>query len=328
MAVRNLTEALDNLYTSTWQNKKMEAADNIFDATPFWFWMKSKGRLKSEIGGRFIQEPVIYAKSERTKFIGKGGTTELNENEFMTDTNWDWRYLTDSIVRYHVDEHRNRGKHKIISLMNAKLENSEASMVDKMEEVLFSNNALTAGQQALSFNSLDDLVADDPTTGTVGDINAATYSWWRNKFNDMASTSFSVSGVTTMRTMLNDCGQNKKNDFPDIIVSGQTPYEYYEDAVGEQKRIVNKTLGDAGFESIQFKGIPMIWSPQCSATRMYFLNTRDLRFRYDPMVFFDMTDWKAIPNQVNDRVAQVMVAGNLVCRRRRTSGVIFGIDTE
>ena len=33
-----LTEQLDNLYTTTWQNMKSVVGDNIFDATPFWFW--------------------------------------------------------------------------------------------------------------------------------------------------------------------------------------------------------------------------------------------------------------------------------------------------
>ncbi len=61
---------------------------------------------------------------------------------------------------------------------------------------------------------------------------------------------------------------------------------------------------------------------------MYFLNTKDIKFRYDPQIFFDMTEWKPIPEQVNDRVAQIMLAGNLVARRRRTSGVIHTIDTE
>ena len=110
-------------------------------------------------------------------------------------------------------------------------------------------------------------------------------------------------------------------------MSGQTPYEFYEDSVTEQKRIVNKKLGDAGFENIQFKGVPMIWSPQCANTRMYFLNTNYLWFVYDPAMFFDMTEWKPIPEQVNDRAAQIVTAGELITNRRRAQGVLHTIDT-
>ena len=49
--------------------------------------------------------------------------------------------------------------------------------------------------------------------------------------------------------------------------------------------------------------------------------------KYDPSVFFDMTSWKDIPDQINDRVAQVVLAGNLVTSRRRVHGVLHTIDT-
>ena len=90
---------------------------------------------------------------------------------------------------------------------------------------------------------------------------------------------------------------------------------------------MNKKLGDAGFTNIEFKGTPMVWSPACANTRMYFLNTNFLYFTYDPMLNFDMTEWKAIPAQINDRAAQIITAGNLMTSRRRTHGVVWGIDT-
>lgn len=328
MPVQTLSEALDNLYTTTWQNMKSEAVDQIFDATPFWFWLKDNGGLESTEGGRFLTEPLQYAKSERVKFIGKGGTMELSENEFLTEAVDDWRYLADSIVRFGTDEQKNRGKNQIINLMQAKLDNSKMSLEDKMEEVLCNNSGLSTSQQALAFNDLLTLIADDPTASTtVHGINQNTYSWWRNQSTNMTGESFSVYGRSRMRTLLNDCANNKKSDMPDFILAGQTPYEYYEESTEEQKRIVNQKLGDAGFENIQYKGIPMVWSPQVADTRMYFLNTRFLKFKYDPMMNFDMTEWKPIPEQVNDRAAQIVVAGNLMTSRRRVHGVLYNIDT-
>lgn len=324
MPVQTLSEALDNLYTTTWQNMKKAATDQIFDATPFWFWMKKSGQMESVAGGRFITEPLRYTKSERVKFIGKGGTVSLSDQEMLTVGQWEWRYLVDSIVRFGTDDQKNRGKNMIMSFMNAKLENSKDSMSDKMEETLFADNSA----DALAWHGLQEVIPDDPTTNnSYGGINNNTYEWWRNKTKDMTGLSFAVQGHAQMRTMLNNCGNNLASDAPDLIVSGQTPYEYYEDSVLEQKRIVNKSLGDAGFDNIQFKGRPMIWSGQAANTRMYFLTTKHLKFVYDPMMNFDMTEWKSIPDQVNDRAAQIIIAGQLVSRRRRTMGVLHTIDT-
>jgi hypothetical protein len=37
-----------------------------------------------------------------------------------------------------------------------------------------------------------------------------------------------------------------------------------------------------------------------------------------------MTEWKSIPGQVNDRVAQILVAGNLISPNPRNLGVLTG----
>ncbi len=323
MAVNTLSESLDNLYTTTWQNMKSEVIDNIFDATPFWFWLRDKGKLRTEEGGRFITEPLSYAKSDRVAFIGKGGTVVLDEGEFLTIAKYDWKYLVDSIVRFGVDDQQNRGKNKIISFMDQKLVNSQDSLIEKIEETLFGTNA----SDTLAFLGLQNLIADAPGSATVAGIADGTYTWWQNKQTTMTGLSFAVYGVSKMRTMLNTISNNKGSARSDIIVTGQTPFEYYEDSVTEQKRIVNQKLGDAGFENIQFKSVPMIWSSECANTRMYFLNTKHLWFVYDPMMFFDMTEWKPIPDQVNDKAAQIVTAGELITNRRRAHGVLHTIDT-
>lgn len=331
MAVGSLTEVLDNLYTSTWQEMKDTIADQIFDAIPFWYWLKDKGKMEAVSGGRFLTEPLQYDKSDGVKWIGRGGTTGMNDFQFLTIAKYDWRYLVGSIVRFGVDDQQNRGKNQIISLMTSKMENVKNSLTSEMETRLAGAAGTitvdTTTADAAAIDGLQLLVKDDPTTSTeIGGINQLTYSWWQNKTSNMTGLSFATYGISKMRTLMNDTSNNLKMDMPDIIVSGQTPYEYYEDSVLPAYRVTNNKLGDMGFENIQFKGRPMIWSPSIS-TRMYFLNTNFIKFKYDPMMFFDMTAWKDIPNQVNDRVAQIMTACSFTVSRRRCQGVLHTIDT-
>ena len=317
-----LTEFLDNLFTTTWYEMKDTLADNIYDGTPFWFWMRDKGKLRPQRGGRFITEPLRFAKSDNIRWIKRGSVVPLDDKEFMTTAFYDWKYLTDSIVRFGVDEQQNAGSSQIMNLMQSKLENSQDSLVSELEAVLF------AAQTGDKINGLQDLVADNPAAAvTIGGIDQSTNTWWRNRTKNMTGLSMAAWLVPEMRTLLNNCMNNLKMDAPDIIISGQTPYEAYEDSVIEQKQIVNKTLGDAGFQNVEFKGMPMVWSPSCASTRLYMLNTKFLMLIYDPAVYFDMTEWKAIPNQVNDRAAQIVSACNLVVSRRRCQGVMFNLDT-
>jgi hypothetical protein len=311
---------------------KSTVADQIFDATPFWFWLKDKGKMRTVEGGRFLTEPLQYDKSDNVKWTGKGGQMPMNDQQFLTIAKYDWRYLAGSIVRFGVDDQQNRGKNEIINFMNSKMENLRNALISEMETRLSgASGAVSAGTTTAEFPAFDGLqilVKDDPTTSTeVGGINQSTDTWWRNKTTNMSGESFATFGVTRMRTMLNNTMNNLKMDMPDIIVTGQTPYEFYEDNVLQYYRTQNNKLGDMGFQNIVFKGIPMVWTPSISG-RIYFLNTNFISFVYDPMMFFDLTEWKAIPNQINDRTAQIVTACAMTVSRRRCQGVIYNVTTQ
>lgn len=333
MAVPTLSEILDNFYTTTWQNMKSEVMDNFFDATPFWWWLKEGNRIETIRGGRFVTEPLQFDKSDGVKWVGRGGTVTLNDFQFLSVAKYDWRYLVGTITRFGVDDQQNAGKNQIISLANAKMENVKNSLITEAETRLFGNTgAVVAGtttEDAQAFDGLQHLVADDPTASVeVGGHNQSTSSWWRNRSTNMTGLSFATYGLSRMRTLLNNCSNNMRQDSPDIIVSGQSPYEFYEDTVLPVYRVTNRKMADMGFENIQFKGRPMIWSPSCANTRMYMLNSRFIKYFYDPALNFDMTAWKPIPNQVNDRVAHIVTACGFKVSRRRCQGVLHTIDTE
>lgn len=329
----SLSEALDNLYTTTWQNMRDTVRDNVFNALPFWYWLKEKNRMQSVEGGRWISEPLMYDKTDNVRWIGRGGTAPMNDQQILTTAKYDWRYLVGAVVRFGVDDQQNRGKNEIMNLMNTKMTNTQGALATEFETRLFggvgSVSAGTTTETNPAFDGLQFLVPDDPTSSSnnAGGIDPSLYTWWRNQTTNMTGKSFSTYGVSYMRTLLNNCMNNLKMDTPDIILSGQTPYEYYEDAVLPAYRITNNKLGDMGFDNIQFKGKPMVWSPSCANTRLYMLNSDFIKFVYDPMMMMEMTSWKDIPNQVNDRVAQIMTACSFTVSRRRCHGVLFNIDT-
>jgi hypothetical protein len=203
------------------------------------------------------------------------------------------------------------------------MDNLDNSMIDTLETALF------AAQSGNSIEGLQNLVPDTGVSSSddAGGVPPTTYNWFANKNTNATGRSFAVYGFGDMRTLLNNCSESRQLDRPDIIVTGQTPYEYYEDETMEQKQIVNKKLGDAGFTNIEFKGIPMVYSPACANSRMYFLNTNFLYFVYDPGMNFDLTEWKPIPDQVNDRAAQTILACAFIVTRRLCQGVYYTIDT-
>lgn len=324
--VNSITQALDDLYTTTWQKRLPGVADNIFTAAPFWFWLRDKGKIEAQRGGRIIEYNLAYAQNTTVQWLTRGGTVAMNDYKFLTVGQDNWRQLVANVLRFGVDDQMNSGSERILDWVNQKLDNTEDSLISTLETQLAASN----GASSNAINGLQFLVPDSANVASssynAGGIDPSVYTWWQNQAITMNNLSFAVNGVNKMRHLLNLCMNNRKMDKPDIILSDMTSYEYYEDTVLDHYRTSNNMLADAGFDNQTYKRIPMVWSPAITA-RMYFLNTRFIKFIYDPAFFFDMTEWKAIPQQVNDRAAQINLFCCFLTNRRRVLGVLDTINT-
>lgn len=324
MAIPSITEDFDTLYSTTWQLMREEAMDNIFKATPFWYYMQKNNRMRTETGGRWIGTQLEYAThSDAIDWIGRShDLSTINSNadkELITTAQWDWRYLAAAVFRSYVDDSQNRGRSQMINIVDTKLNNVEKSLAEELEDRLFTENGGTGDE----INGLWNLVQDDPTSDEeIGGINQDDEDWWQNQYKDMTDLTVSVHLLPEMRTMYNDCAVG--SDSIDIIVTSQEAFEAYEDEVLEFKQIVNQDQGDASFETIKFKGKDLLWSPSCPQDKMYFLNLDYIEWVADSDVNFEMTDWKEAQGDL-DRIAHIITMGNLVTSNRRMQGVLHSI---
>lgn len=320
MATPTLTETLDSLYTTTWQSVKKQVTDNIMTATPFFYEMYKAENLEREDGGRFIEEPLLYAKNTTVDWIGSGGTISIADVDPLTMSVWNWRNLAGSVVRIWTDDMANSGIHKKIDLMNAKIEVLRLSLIDTLETALFT------AQTGDAMSGLPDIVEANVAASqskSPGSLSKSTYPWWRNQYA-ASSGSFATYGESDMRTMFNNCSVG--NDHPNLILTTQTVFQYFEAEASDKQWIVNEEAAKLGFNSFAYKGANIYYSPQCTSGGMYMLNLKYLKLKIDSKADFDMNDFKTIPNQL-DRVAQVVTRLELVCRNCRMQGLIGSITT-
>lgn len=283
--------------------------------------MRENGGIQlNGTGGRYLEIPLAYAKNETITSIGKGDTVSISETQFLTVAQFEWKFLAGSLVRYFTDEAKNKSVQAHLNWINQKIDNLRDSMTDEFETQLFADGS---GNGSKDINGLANLV-NTAGTGTVGNINSTTYTWWQNR-TKTATGAASVYLLSDMRNLANTISEGKTRQMPDIIVTTQTVAELYDDEVLEQRSIVNQAKGDADFSSTAWKGVPILWSAKCPSGRMYMLCSQYIGLNVDPDLNMQMTDWKAIPNQVNDRVAQIVWKGELITSRRKSLGVMVSI---
>jgi hypothetical protein len=306
---------------TTWNNRKKEVTDSIFDSSPLTKRMQEKGGIQlNGTGGRYLEIPLAYAKNETITSIGKGDTVSISETQFLTVAQYEWKFVAGSLVRYMTDEAKNKSVQAHLNWLNQKIDNLRDSLTDAFETYLFSDGTANGGKDPLGLAAL----VNTAGTGTVGNINSATYTWWQNR-TKAATGAASVYLLSDMRNLANTVSEGKTRQMPDIIVTTQTVAELYDDEVLEQRSIVNQAKGDADFTSTAWKGIPILWSAKCPSGRMYMLVSQYIGLNVDPDMNFTMTEWKSIPNQVNDRVAQIVWKGEFITSRRKSLGVMTGI---
>jgi len=180
---------------------------------------------------------------------------------------------------------------------------------------------------------------------SLGAINSDSLTWWDStigsfplaggtrteaemvdatdemSFSEFGSTTNGVAdGVKAMTRMYGHCSID--NDQPDLIVTTQEIYDAYESSLQGNKRFEgDASLGDAGFQSLRFKGASVTVDSHCPAGQMYFLNTNYLDFKVMSKRNFALEDFKAM--EAKDGIqARIFWMGQLVCTAPRMQGLL------
>jgi hypothetical protein len=304
------TQTIDSLFTATWAERKKEAIDQAFLKTPVIFWLREAGRVDHISGFRRIEIPLNYGTNETVRWISRGKPVPMQDSEILTTAYEDWRYVAVNVMRWFEEDQKNRSKAQAVRLIETKLDTAERTLWEEQERAVFAD-----GSGVDEPNGLANLISTTPTTGTVHGLDRATYTWFQNQ-QKTATGAAEVYLVSDMRTCLNDVTKYSKSEIKDIfMVTNQTVFEQYEDVCLEMKILQNEKLADASFDSIVFKGRPIIWSPSAPSGEMRFINPNYIKLTCDEEFYMEMTEWKSIPDQPFDKVAQILCTQNLVCSR-------------
>jgi len=185
----------------------------------------------------------------------------------------------DAVTMSGLEMLQNSSKEAIIDLLDGRMQVSEARLLNRISGDLFLDGTGNGGK---NLDGLGAAVATAPTTGTYGGINAANWTFWRNQITTGATSATILADMTTAAIK-----QIRGTDKADLIVAGNTMYQYYVGALQAIQRIAAEESGAAGFASLKFYGggtsadvvLGGGYGSQETATYMYFLNTNYIFLR-------------------------------------------------
>ena len=311
MAANTLTKPLDALASTTLEKVRPVMADNIFKGNPVLFKLYDKRQVDD--GGLLIAEPLMYATSTTAKWMASGyDTLDTTAQEGISQATFTWKNLTATISISAQERRRNSGDTAVLNLLKGKIAQAEMTLREIVgKEIL----QAPASKDPNSLTGLGDIIDNaDPPATTVGGINPATYTWWRNQVEDPVTNSWKVF----LAQLYIKCTEGREH--PDLTVTTKAVYGNLEAQMAGQVRVTSKEFDDFGYDNVLYKGMPIVADFFCEAGLLYMINTNFIRLHVHREADFAVTPFQKPVNQ-QALIAAIDWEGQLTVNNRRFHGV-------
>jgi hypothetical protein len=278
MVSPNLTEVA----TTTLRNRTRKLADNVTDNTALLKKLKERGNVMPFDGGRTILQELEYAENGTyTRYAGYQ-VLNITPQDVLTSAEFDIKQVAVSVSMSGLEQIQNSGKERMIDWLTGRVTNAEHSMINGISGDIYSNGTADGG---LQIGGLQLLVADTPTSGIVGGINRATWSFWQNVSFDATTDGGAPVSAANIQPYMNKVYNQlvRNTDSPDLIIADNNYFSAYEESLQAIQRITGTDTAKLGFTSYRYKNADVILDGgiggSCPSNHMYFLNTKYIHYR-------------------------------------------------
>ena len=249
----------------------------------------------------------------------------VSPSDVISAAEYDWKQASVAVTISGLEQHQNSGEDAILDLLESRIEVAEKTMQNNLSSDMYSTGTASSGKQ---IGGLQLLVADTPTSGTVGGISRTTYSFWRNQTFPATTSGGSAASASNIQRYMNTLYQrcSRQTDRPDLILADTNYYNFYLGSLQAIQRIMSDDMAQAGFQSLKYMGADVVFDGGigggCPTNHMYMLNTNYLFWQ--PHRDRNMVPLSQVQSINQDATVQLIVwMGNMTMSNAELQGVIF-----
>lgn len=266
--------SFSELLSLTVQELQDELFDNILTKNALSATLKEYGQTRQIDGGPSVVIPVMFA--ENGSYKRYSGAEQLNTsiNDVFTSFQYTWAQVALSIQATGRELLQNSGKSMNRDLLKSRVMNAKSTFENQ-----FNIDMLSDGTATNQINGLQLLIADLPTSGTVGGVSRSSYSFARNQYYRGTTDGGAAVNATNIVTYMDslDVSVQAYRGKTKVILADDNFYKFYESAVHPLQRLspTEGTLGKMGFRTYQYKQAEVVLEPSVSgmpASTMYFID--------------------------------------------------------
>lgn len=317
--------SVTDIIATTIQSRTKQIADNVTKNNALLARLSERGNVKPFGGGNVIMQELSFAENGNAGFYSGYDLLPVATADVISASEFNIKQLACPVVMSGLEMLQNSGQEQFIDLLEARLNVAESTMANKLAESIYSDGTGSSGKEVTGLNAA---VPSDPTTGTYGGIDRATYTFWRSGLYDFSTEGVTPS-ATTIQAALNSVWGSlvRGADRPDLVVLDNTYWTYYMGSLQAQQRFTDATTGNLGFPTLKFMDADVVldggiggFAPTGTG---FMLNTKYLFLR--PHRDRNMVALSPKARYATNQDAEVQIlgwAGNLTCSGAQFQGRI------
>jgi hypothetical protein len=284
--------------------------------------MEMKGKIKPFGGGSKILQELSFAENSNAGFYSGYDILPVGTSDVISAAEFNIKQAAVPVVISGLEMMQNAGKEAMIDLMESRLSVAESTLMNLICGSLYSDGTGSGGKE---IDGLNAAVPLDPTSGTYGGIDRATWTFWRNQFSDQ--TAANGLDPTKIQGYWNALWASlvRGMDRPDLIMVDSTIWAAYQASLQTLQRFTSPETGNLGFPTLKFMDADVCLDGGiggfCPAGTAFFLNTNYLHYR--PHSARNMVPLSPNKRYATNQDAEVQIlawAGNLTCSGAQFQG--------
>jgi hypothetical protein len=272
---------ISDIVATTIQSRSKQIADNVTKNNALLARLNQRGNVKTISGGNTILQELSFAENANAGFYSGYDLLPVAAQDVISAAEFNIKQLACPVVISGLEMLQNAGKEQMIDLLEGRLNVAESTMMNKLAQSIYSDGTGSGGKEVTGLNAA---VPSDPTTGTYGGIDRATWTFWRSKLYDFSNNSV-TPGSSTIQAAMNTLWGNtvRGADRPDLIVLDTVYWSYYMASLQAIQRFTDPNSANLGFPTVKFMDADVVLDGgiggYCPASTGFFLNTKYLFWR-------------------------------------------------
>lgn len=274
--------AISDIIATTIQSRTKVIADNVTKNNALLDRLSKRGNVKTVSGGNTIMQELSFAANGNAGFYSGYETLPIAAQDVISAAEYQWKQAACPVTISGLEQLQNSGPERMIDLMEARVNVAESSMANLIALSLYSDGTGSGGKE---IDGLAKQVATNPATGTVGGIDRATWTFWRNKVFDATTDGGAPTTAANILGYFNSLWAQlvRGSDRPDLIIVDNAYWGYYVAALQAQQRFTSSDSATAGFMSLKYMDADIVLDGGIGGgmpvKTAYFLNTKYIFYR-------------------------------------------------